>query len=477
MKTLMKQAVMSALAHRLGDDRLAAAGLYSVIFFTLVLALAAASASGESPLPAATHESEARMLQGEVGGGEDPQSSVPPASTSKGSYEAYFHYLGDYPYEENGFTAQWSRECQGLAHDDNYWFITLNCIETDDDCCVELPSIWKIHVGEDLQSIGEDWDGSGDVSRRTYHDWPQLSGYDHFGDPDYYNYQGRGYLLVGVAGSGPDALAILNAGDLTYVAHAALEDPTSDAWVAVDRSSSEGFVYFGSTRGGVINIDKYFLDWDRLYTAQQCSLEFLEAHYLTKEDGSYYHPPQFLQGGEFTPTGELLYMVTGMSDPDHDEGDPLPEEEGIHVFDTADWTRIQHSTLCGGCFNFCYYPYGIDSEEPEGLTIWDLDGRGVPGITGQLHVILLDNDAYDCDDIYLKHYHGIPDIYVNWAYAGVYEYGTPEMPFRTVTAALNVAWNGSILHVRSGCYDETPVFTRRMEVLPEGGTVVIGACP
>ena len=43
-------------------------------------------------------------------------------------------------------------------------------------------------------------------------------------------------------------------------------------------------------------------------------------------------------------------------------------------------------------------------EEPEGLTYWDLDGRKVPGIEGQLHAILLDNDTWSDDDVYLKHY-------------------------------------------------------------------------
>ena len=42
-------------------------------------------------------------------------------------------------------------------------------------------------------------------------------------------------------------------------------------------------------------------------------------------------------------------------------------------------------------------------EEPEGITLWNLDGRGAPGVSGQLHVLMLDNDS-NGDDIYVKHY-------------------------------------------------------------------------
>lgn len=47
-------------------------------------------------------------------------------------------------------------------------------------------------------------------------------------------------------------------------------------------------------------------------------------------------------------------------------------------------------------------------EEVEGLTIWDVDGKGMPGINGgQIHCVVLDNDANQ-DDVTLRHYA------VNW---------------------------------------------------------------
>jgi hypothetical protein len=404
----------------------------------------------------------------------------PQRVSAQESYEAYYHFLGDYPYEENGFAGPWTGEAQGLAHDDSHWFITQNCTETADTCCIPIPRIWKIHVTEDLQAIDGDWDGSGNVLVRSLSSIPQLAGYNHLGDPDYYMYNGTGYLLVGIAGDTVNnGVAVFNAADLSYICHTIdLITTSQDGWVAVDRSSEERFVYFPSTRNSLGHVDKYFLNWHALHTIGECYISNVGSFKLVKEDGvSGFPDTHYFQGGEFSPSGDLLYMSTGRPDPDHDEGHPYPYQEGIHVFDTRTWTRIQQSTLGYGYFNFLYDPYGIDSEEPEGLTIWDLDGGGAPGINGQLHVLLLDNDADDCDDIYLKHYRASRDIYVDSSYIIGEEHGTTNRPFRTVTAANNVAWNGAVLHIRpglTGSYPETLLFNKQMEVLATGGNVTIG---
>lgn len=397
-------------------------------------------------------------------------------SAAQQPYEAYYHFLGDYPYEENGFAGPWTGEAQGLAHDDSHWFITQNCWETSYTCCIEIPGIWKIHVTEDLQAIGSNWDGSGNVLYRKFSEYLNLRTYNHIGDPDLYEYQGTGYLLAGITGP-TKGLAVFKADDLSYVDHKTLDASTSDAWVAVDRASPEGFIYFGSVHESIIGVDKYFLNWQLLHDTDNLSIEFREKFILRKENGSYFQSPQFLQGGEFSPSGELLYMSTGMADPDHDKGEPYPEDEGIHVFDTQTWTRIQKSTLGYGYFNYLYDPYGIDSEEPEGLTIWDLDGGEAPGISGQLHVLLLDNDADNCDDIYLKHYRAERNIYVNRNYTGSEQHGTPAKPFKSVTDANSVAWNGAVIHIRNGVYPETLTFQKQLKVVAENGSVVIGDQP
>src|SRR6185503_2510917 len=105
-----------------------------------------------------------------------------------------------------------------------------------------------------------------------------------------------------------------------------------------------------------------------------------------------------MQGGEFAPGDNLLYLVSGF----FDDEDGLEEMEGIHVFETVTYQRVAHSTRGYGHFDYYYDPGLPTYEEPEGLTIWDLDGAGAPGITGQLHVFVSDNDA-DGGDVDFKH--------------------------------------------------------------------------
>lgn len=127
-------------------------------------------------------------------------------------------------------------------------------------------------------------------------------------------------------------------------------------------------------------------------------------------------------------------------------------------------------------FNYNYDDSFLTKEEPEGITIWDLDAdRRAPGISGQLHVLLLDNDEPDDDDVYLKHYTGT--ICVDRTYTGV-EKGTPSEPFTTVGEANSYAWDGAQIKIlikpQTGSYPETLTFSKRIRVLAEGGTATIG---
>jgi hypothetical protein len=120
-----------------------------------------------------------------------------------------------------------------------------------------------------------------------------------------------------------------------------------------------------------------------------------------------------MQGGVFSPSGDLLYLTSGFWD-----GHRI--NDGINVLETRDWTRLRRSSNGGMPFEYRFkagYPY---SNEPEGITIWDLDDGKAPGIGGgQLHVLMLDNDLEefgDDDGVYLRHY--TESIYVNAAYSG-----------------------------------------------------------
>jgi hypothetical protein len=172
------------------------------------------------------------------------------------------------------------------------------------------------------------------------------------------------------------------------------------------------------------------------------------------------------QGAVFSPDDRLFVMSTGYG---WENSDPVLD--GIHVFDTMQpepdtWRRVAHSSNGSGLFNFMWDP---DFQEPEGMTWLDLDGGSVEGMWGQLHILLLDN-IYP-DTIYFKHYSS--RIYVNWAYPFSGQ-GTVYSPYRTVSQAAGLAWDGCEIWIQGGSYDEAVRFDRRIRIVPVGGTVRIG---
>jgi hypothetical protein len=129
-------------------------------------------------------------------------------------------------------------------------------------------------------------------------------------------------------------------------------------------------------------------------------------------------------------------------------------------------------------FNYAYSPGGGSYDEPEGLTIWDLDDGRAPGIKGQLHVLLLDNDVIENDDVSLKNY--TSTISVDKNHTGK-ETGKPWEPYNTINEAYNLAawddyflWDGARIKIKAGTYPESIIFSKRIEVMAEGGTVTIG---
>jgi hypothetical protein len=363
-----------------------------------------------------------------------------PATTA---YEAYYLYLGNYPNEAN---PGWHVNVQGLTHDSDNWFITQ---ETD---------LWKIPVTHDLRSVSANDPG---VRRLRLGSITELAteGYDHFGDPTYYAFGGSGYLLAPMEGGPHPAIAIFRASDLGYVDHAYLPEQSQAGWCAVD---PQGNAY--SSNGEITSINKYGVSWDTLHNTRMLLLTSPASISLLSETGASVTIER-MQGGEISPGGELLYLVAGYLDANR-------PSDGIHVFDLSTRRRIQRSTNGSGHFNYEFNPGGLTQEEPEGLTIWDLDADGrAPGIKGQLHVLLLDNDAPDTDDVYMKHYTGT--IYVDRNYTGE-EKGTPSKPFNTVAEANNLAWDRAQIKIRAGSYPETLTFSKMVKILSEGGTATVG---
>lgn len=307
--------------------------------------------------------------------------------------EEYYRYLGNHPQNAK---PGWHEDVQGVTHDDNYWFITQSDTGEADE-----QVLWKIPVGHNLKVNAR---SNPNTITREIRSYPQLNGYNHFGDLDYYKYRNTGFLIVGLSGDNiAAALAVFRADNLAYVAHTTdLPNAVSPGWVAIDPNS---FIYFpGKASSGAINdILKYRIDWNQLYESGCLKLTFQTIIILYNESGERLplSSHQGGQGGVFSPSGNLFYLVTGyLSDTDR-------AEHGIHVFDTNTWRRVKKSTNGKGQFNYEFHPgawpFG-KMQEPEGLTIWDLDDGRAPGIRGQLHVLILDNDWPSADEIYFKHY-------------------------------------------------------------------------
>jgi hypothetical protein len=160
------------------------------------------------------------------------------------------------------------------------------------------------------------------------------------------------------------------------------------------------------------------------------------------------------QGGVFSESGELLYILVG----NIHHHDP---NEGINVFDTTTWRRVRWSdnqSNPSDPFDYNFDPGRPYGEEPEGITIWDLDDGRAPGITGQLHVGKADYEV-DGYDIYIDHFTNVIDVDSS----------------KTVTWANDFAWDGAEIRIQSGNYAEALTITKRLKLSSRGGMVQIGA--
>jgi len=375
-----------------------------------------------------------------------------PKSAWSQHYEAYYLYLGENPSYRQ---ADWAENAQGITHDDKNWYIT----QTEEDN--ETSILWKIPVENDLNSpstgvIKLYWDNV--TALRNL-------GYNHFGDPACQKHGSEYYIFVPVTGGSSPIIAVFRASNLQFMGHSLLTGKNDAAWCAINKTSD--ILY--SSNDPVSLLDKYKINWSRLNTNDTGFLGATGDFALKDELGNSLTLTQ-LQGGAISEKGDLIYMVTGYYD-DHYAND------GINVFNLQTGYRVQRSTNGSGYFDYEFSVGFNQYEEPEGITIWDLDDGRAPGISGQLHVLMLDNDRSDWtpldpDDICLKHYSGF--IHVDGAYTGEDETGRPWEPFNTVGEANNLAWNGSKIMIQAGAYLEALTVNKQLQVLATGGKAIFG---
>jgi hypothetical protein len=282
-------------------------------------------------------------------------------------------FIGDYPGQTD---LNWSENVQGIAHDDTYWFVT------------NKDHLHRIPLGADLRH-----DPSFDSTSRV----GLPPGYNHFGDIDQYG----GYVFVPLQGDGKSAIAAYDA-DLVLrgIVDVTLYQGDQLGWLAVNPVAGDLYTS-GNWVSSSEPMTQYHLDLAGLRSTGSLvgNLTHVGPQSVHEADGGLLrHGFGSMQGGAFTPTGDL-FISNGYFDDsaEHYRG-------GIHLIG-SDFNLIAESTNGYGDFNYEYHPGYDTGDEPEGIDWFaNAQSSGSPGVAGDLHALLLDNDWPDGDDLLLKHY-------------------------------------------------------------------------
>ena len=314
------------------------------------------------------------------------RSAGGPASPSCPDYPDTV-FLGDSP---GAASPGWTDNVQGVAHDASNWFFT-----TQSD-----PFLIKFPVGFNLNNEFDPEDSDTWPAGALAVPMPAslaLMGYEEMKDLD----QANGFLFVPVddpdTGEEITGIAVFRASDLDYRGFYQISEIPHTSFAAFN--PHDGYLYV--SRPTVSNVEplrRFYVHFDVLLANGNVENAFTPVQPFSVTIDP---PLGNMQGGTFTPWGDL-YLVNGQANP------PSEDRGGIHLFNSSG-QLIDESTNDedpSTTFEFTYDPAGFpdDSEEPEGADWWNRDvGPPSPGIGGQLHVILLDNDA-SADELYFKHY-------------------------------------------------------------------------
>jgi hypothetical protein len=335
-------------------------------------------------------------------------------------------YLGNRPSDRD--EPDWSEQAQGIANDGESWFFTR------DTRLFKYDANWRDVDGDDVgKLLGGGVGFPPELAEGTFSD-----GIDHFGDPDYYG----GHVFIPFENNHPacpvvcshDApfaiIGVYTADNLTFVDWIDITDYQEKAgWVAIDPVKQQLYTSL-STLDGDTPVLRYDLDVSKLENGIQgdfLTIKQLENGDIAPEakafllEGSEESPRpvagkfSYMQGGVFTPWGDL-YLAVGKAG-----ASPSDVRGGLHLFrPTQDGNlrlvesseNVDSETLPDPRFAYRYDPIIVpepDSvnalgEEPEGVDWWNRDNDPDSRYPGQLHAILLDNEALADDEIWLKHY-------------------------------------------------------------------------
>jgi hypothetical protein len=365
--------------------------------------------------------------------------------------EAYTRFLTNDPWDEE---PAWAGDVtQGISHDDAHWYIS------------QKQRLWAIHRSVDLGAVqGDAWPL---VYSTRASQFPIVAGYEHYSDIDFADLAklrpgaGDARRFVVMALEDVDrtrcgALALFTGYDpanpgasLVPVAKSCIPYNGAKApWAAV---SPDGFVYAGRD-DDVGRLSRLRVDWSADFAATgcvpiSCEVEPADPQNATVcgsgidlADGSG-NPISLdgVQGVAFSESGRVVYVST--------------RYDGLYVFRADDGRLLERSCQASNCrFRFEFSDLGGTvglEEEPEGLTVWDLEeATDLGGETrGSLHVLLVDKTAFQGEKVYLKHYTG--RVYVGSGGSGgdgrfVADRAAPDGgPFGSFADAIGYAWAGA----------------------------------
>lgn len=269
-----------------------------------------------------------------------------------------------YPFET---CHSWTERVNGITHDMSNWYMsTANNIVGPDAWLMKFP------VTSNLDTV------SSPTLKAGIPQYLWDAGYKHMGGISYSD----GKVFVPVHGESGQASKILvyKSSDLSFIAEAAHPSlPNTIPWVAVQPET--GMLYTSA-----FNTDRLLMfrpTWTSDASGTHLQLEYVGYSMLKDAQGNF-KSVNSIQGGAFSSWKSHIYLSTN------------DVSQGILGFDVMTGRQMVQIPVA--------FDPGAVSDEVQGLTIWDLDGGQAPGISGQVHMILLDQDWLGNDDFSLKHY-------------------------------------------------------------------------
>ena len=251
-----------------------------------------------------------------------------------------------------------SKSLTGICHDNQYWFFT------QDD------NLWKIPRSKNLAAVGDLV--SADMTVAEIPPFLQRRGYKRFGDLDYY----RGYLWVSLQGDGRVAkrpiIAVFKVQNMELITTLNIHRwQKSIGSLAINPST--GFL-FSSVAGSTSFLNKYRVN----INGDQLSISSPSRFNLFSKTGTRItlNTPQ---GAAFSSDGRYLFVSEKRALTGH-----------LRAYNHRNGRQLYAAN----------YPR---TSLPRGVTFWNT-GKTAPGISGNLHLLMLHPNPAVRDAYTFRHY-------------------------------------------------------------------------